>query len=247
MADRALGLAPSPHPQLAHPAAGLELRGRGSRWLHDRRRGRRVPRRLSPDHRRAGPGKHHGRDRPCIRRRLRGDDQPGSDRLSRRGRGHRRVQHAADPGHRRRPAVADPAARSHSLPLSRRRRRRQGARRRGVRVRRPTRRRVGPQRARRHSGGRSTHPVAADVPGERHPLVDGRHRHPGRPVRRGRRHRQGSAASVAPTRRLTGTPNARPQLTDRHRSQPRRTSGRRQRHARHSSPVHSPTPAPTQI
>ena len=60
VADRALGLAPAAHAQLAVPAPRLRLRGRRPRRLHDDAGGRRVPRGVREDHRRAGADRDDG-------------------------------------------------------------------------------------------------------------------------------------------------------------------------------------------
>ena len=63
----------------------------------------------------------------------------------------------------------------------------------------------------RHAGRRRARPRAADVPGPRHPLVDGGGGRARRALRRGRRHRAGAPRAVDAARRLAGARDVRPQ------------------------------------
>ena len=77
VAQRALGVAPPPHPELAEPSAGLPLRGPGSRRLHDA-----CPRSSGTSSASRGPSSRPSRRaRPCSRSsrpaRLPRDDRPG--------------------------------------------------------------------------------------------------------------------------------------------------------------------------
>ena len=62
----------------------------------------------------------------------------------------------------------------------------------------------------------------APLPGSRHPTLDGRRRHDGRAIRRGRRHRQGAPAPVVADRRHPHADHARSQRPDVHRRSSRR-------------------------
>ena len=88
---------------------GHRYHGRRPRRLHDRGRGRRLPRRLPHAHRRAGPDRAPPSSRSRrVDRGFRITTTTGRDRQLGRGRRDRSVQHTPHPGDRRRAADPDP-------------------------------------------------------------------------------------------------------------------------------------------
>ena len=95
----------------------------------------------------------------------------------------------------------------------------------------PARRRDPPIGPPGDGGRRRPRARPARLPGPRHPTLDGRHRHDGRALRRGRRHRPGAPAPVDADRRHTGADDARSQRPDVDRGPSRRAIRRDQRRA----------------
>lgn len=175
MAERALGLAPLPVPQLEPRAARATVRRPAAGRLLVARRGRRLHRALLRGHCGAGPHR-------CARRRDpaggRGRRVPARDlarhrRRLQRGGGDRALPGAGGPGARGRAARTDRAGALERLPQSGRPPSRRGARGRVGRVRLPDRRgpaRGGPPGV---SLGGPSPPVPSPLPWPRHVLVDG--------------------------------------------------------------------------
>ena len=218
VADRALGLAPAAHAELAEPAARPRLRRRRSRRLHDdAARSSSFIDALRRADRRAGP------DATPRSRRCDADDDGYvvDDRPGRRGAAAtvvlatgacnvpdvpaRRRGGAADGHHRSRPTEyrnPDQLADGGVLVVG------------AVGHRHPARRRDPPLGPAGHARRRRARPGAPHLPGPDIHVVDGRRRRARRALRRGRRHRPGaqrcrrcSSSARRRGRRSTSTPS----------------------------------------
>ena len=231
MEDAAVGFAAAAHTQLAEPASRVRVRRRRPRRLHDDARGHLVHRAVR--RRRGRPGAHwNDRHRPAAGvGRVRRHDQRGVvERLDGRA-GDRVLQRRPCPRVRRQHPGRHRRGDRGRVPEPGPARRRWRADGRSVGDGHPARRRDPPLGPPGHDRRRSPRARPAHVPGTGHPALDGRHRHDGRALRRGRRHRSGPPAPVLADRRHAGTDDAGSQRTDVDRGAPRRTVRRDQRRA----------------
>ena len=203
VADPAVGLTPTPDPQLDEPAPRRARRRNDPDGYLTADRARRPPRRLPTEHR-----------RPSLRTRRRHGPAPSAERSRRRHRPwlvacrrsrrrHRCRPDAPHPGRRGSAARWDRPAPRPALPQPGPAPTRWRARRRRLRLRRPDRRRAPAGRPRRDPRRRRPRPAAPHVPRPRHLLVDAHHR----PARRApRRHRSTSPGPAElPSAQLIGT------------------------------------------
>ena len=235
VADRAMGLAPPAHAELAVPAPRLRLRRRRPRRVHDDARGRRLHHRLREGHRRAGADRHDGdvgAPRPTTATASRPTRASGSARPS--------CSPPARSTCRACPSFAEavPASVTTLTPMDYRNPGELadggvlvvGASATG-RADRPRDPALGPSG---HAGRRRARAGPARLPGPRHPLVDGGGRRARRALRRGGRHRAGAPRAVDAARRIARARHVRPQRAHRH----RRAAGRPpRRHPRRPRPV----------
>ena len=198
MEDRAVGLAAAAHAQLAEPAPRLPLRRRRPRRLHDDARGHLLHRALRRRRRRPGADRHHGHRATADVGRVRRHHRSGlleraDGRRWRPGPATSPICRGSSPTFRRSIDMVD----ARDVPQPGPTRRRWRARRRSVGDGHPARRRDPPFGPTGDAGRRRPRARPARLSGSRHPTLDGRHRHDGRALRRGRRHRQGAPAPVA--------------------------------------------------